>query len=209
VQQRTVYASRSALVSIVETAVHIAVDRWQPGIGQGFMPPQPPLPPPSLPLVSEHWLWEFTVDADMQLIGVERQAAIAQFNYGLYELLNPSQAYRRTADLADAIRLHPHRTNANAFVNGILAPSVRSPRVRGRFRRQEVLFVPPTQATIPATFVQRWRMALEFGDTVGQSVAGKKRVVDWGRPWFELTNNAAPAQAFAANQWHQFRVKYT
>lgn len=94
VQQRTVYASRTALVSIAETAVHIAVDRWQPRIGQRFLAGQPPLPAPPLPLVSAHWLWEFTVDADMHLIRVERPAAVAQFNYGLYELLNPLQAYR-------------------------------------------------------------------------------------------------------------------
>ncbi len=192
VQQRTVYASRIALVSIAETAVHIAVDRWQPRIGQGFLAPQPPLPPPPLPLVSEHWLWEFTVDIDMQLIRVERQAVSAQFNYGIFEVLNPSQAYRRTVDLADAIRLHPHPTNANAFVDGIFAPSVRTPRVNQRFQRQEVLFMPPNQLAIAATFVQRWRLALEFGDTAGQSVAGNTRVIAWERPWFELSNNAAP-----------------
>jgi hypothetical protein len=124
-------------------------------------------------------------------------------------LLNPSQAYRTTADLADAIRLHPHPRVANAFVDGILAPSVRTPAARRNVPRQEVLFVPKNRRTISATFVQRWRMTLEFGDNAGQSVTANTRVIDWTKPWFRLTNNAAAAQTFAAGTWHQIRVKYT
>lgn len=209
VQQRTVYAATNALVAIAENAAHIAMDRWQPRIGRGPLGVQPPLPAPVPPLVSEHWLWEFTVDTDMQLIRVERPVTRATFHHRLYELLNPSEAYRTTADLADAIRLHPHPQVANAFVDGILAPSVRTPRIRGRVPRQEVLFVPPNQLTIPAILVQRWRMVLEFGDNAGQSVTGNTRVIDWARPWFHLSHNPAAVQAFAAGVWHQFRVKFT
>jgi RES domain len=79
VQQRTVYASTQALVSIAESAAHIAVDRWQPRIGRGFLGVLPALTAPVPPLVSEHWLWEFTVDTDMQLIDVESPAALATF----------------------------------------------------------------------------------------------------------------------------------
>jgi hypothetical protein len=209
VQQRTVYAATSALVAVAESAAHVALDRWQPRIGRGPLGVQPPLPAPVPPLVSEHRLWEFTIDADLQLIRVEHPAARATFHHRLYELFNPSTAYRTTADLADAIRLHPHPHVANAFVDGILAPSVRTPSVHGNVPRQVVLFVPPNQLSIPATLVQRWRMTLEFGDHAGQSVTGNTRVIDWARPWFHLSSNAAAAQALAAGVWHQFRVKYT
>ncbi len=209
VQQRTVYAARNASVSIAENAAHIAMDRWQPRIGGGPLGVLPPLPVPLPPLVSEHWLWEFTVDTDMELIRVENPLARATFHHRLYELLNPSEAYRTTADLADAIRLHPHPNVANASVDGILAPSVRTPSAGGSVPRQEVLFVPANQLAIPATFVQRWRMDLEFTDRAGHSITGNTRVIEWTRPQFRLSNNAAAAQAFAANAWHRFRVKYT
>jgi hypothetical protein len=174
VQQRTIYAATNVLVAIAEHAAHVAMDRWQPRIGRGSLAVQPPLPAPVPPLVSEHWLWEFRVDTDMQLIRVELAAARARFHHRLYELLNPSEAYRTTADLADAIRLHPHPHVPNAFVDGILAPSVRTPSARGYIPRQEVLFVPANQLTLPATFVQRWRMALEFGDNTGRSITTKR-----------------------------------
>lgn len=208
VQQRTVYAATKVLVSIAENAAHVARDRWQPRIGRGPLGGQP-LPAPVTPLISEHWLWEFTIDIDMQLIDVEHSAALATFHHSLYELLNPSQAYRTTADLADAIRLHPHPHVANAFVDGILAPSVRTPSTRRKVLQQEVLFVPANKLTISATLVQQWRMELEFGDNAGQSVSPNTRDIDWTRPWFRLSKNAAAAQTFASGVWHQFRVNYT
>ena len=218
VQQRTVYAAADPLVSIAESAVHVAIDRWQPRIGRGSLGAQPALLAPVPPLVSEHWLWDFTINVDMQLVRVEGQAARAAFNHRLYELLNPSEAYRTTADLADAIRLHPHPQGPNTMVDGILAPSVRTPSVGRHIPRQEVLFVPANSLAIPATLVQRWRLAIEFGDNSGQSVTANARLIDWARPWFHLSNNAAAvpafparpnAQAFPSGVWHRIRVKYT
>jgi RES domain-containing protein len=218
VQQRTVYAATDPLVSIAENSVHVAIDRWQPRIGGGFLGAQPAFPAPVPPFISEHWLWDFTIDVDMQLVRVETQPARAAFNHCLYELFNPCEAYRTTADLADRIRLHPHPHNPNAMVDGILAPSVRTPSVRRYIPRQEVLFVPANQLTIPATFVRNWRMALEFRDNTVQGATNNTRLIDWSRPWFCLSNNAAalpafPARpnalAFASGVWHQVRVKYT
>src|SRR6266853_2087702 len=80
VQQRTVYAAADPLVSIAENAVHVAIDRWQPRIGGGSLAAQPALPVPAPPFISEHWLWDFTIDVDMQLVRVERPAARAAFN---------------------------------------------------------------------------------------------------------------------------------
>jgi hypothetical protein len=213
VQQRTVYAATDPLVSIAENAVHVAIDRWQPRIGRGFLSVLPALPAPVPPLVSEHWLWCFTVDADMQLVDVEDAAARVTFNHRRYELLNPSEAYRTTADLADAIRLHPHPQVPNAMADGILAPSVRTPSVSRSVLRQQVFFVPPNQLTIQATLVRRWRMQLEFADNRSQSVDANTRVIDWEKPWFRLSGPALcrrpKGRTFARGTWHQIRVNYT
>jgi hypothetical protein len=227
VQQRTVYAALDPMVSVAESAAHVALDRWQPRIGQGLLSVQPALPAPVPPLVSEHWLWCFKLDADMQLVDVEDAAARLSFNHRLYELLNPSEAYRTTADLADAIRLYPHPQVPHAMADGILAASVRMPSTPRHapppalpqyVPRQQVFFVPPNQLTIPVSFIRRWRMELEFADSAAQSVDANTRVVDWSNPWFRLTGNRASvpafsqrpnAQRFAPGIWHQFRVKYT
>jgi RES domain-containing protein len=217
VQQRTVYAATDPLVAIAESAFHVAIDRWQPRIGRGPLSVQPALAAPVPPLVSEHWLWCFTVDADLQLIDAEDPAALATFHHRLYELLNPSEAYRATATLADAIRLHLHPHLPKALVDGILVPSVRTPSLRGYIPRQQVFFVPPNQLILPATLVRRWRMDLEFADHAGQSIKANTRVIDWANPWFRLSNSRAPvpafsqrpnAQPFAPGTWYPFRVKY-
>jgi hypothetical protein len=218
VQRRTVYAAADPLVAIAESAVHEAIDRWQPRIGRGPLGVPQALSPPVPPLVSEHWLWCFTVGVDVQLVDVENPAARAVFRRYLYELLNPSTAYRTTADLADAVRLHPHPHLANARVDSILAPSVRTPPAPRYVPRQQVLFIPPNRLTIRATRVRRWRMTLEFADHAGRSVNGNTRVIDWANPWFRLGGGRASvppyaqrpnAQAIAPGIWHRFRVKYT
>jgi hypothetical protein len=154
----------------------------------------------------------------MIFVDVENPIARATFHHCLYELLNPSNAYRTTADLADAIRLHAHPQIPNAMVDGIQAPSVRTPPIRRYIPRQQVFFVPPNQMVIPATFVQRWWMTLEFADSAGQGVNANTRVIDWANPWLQLGANPAPvpaflprpnAHAFNPGQWYQFRVKYT
>ena len=208
VQQRTVYAARHVEVAIAEAAFHQAMDQWQPRIGRGNLGTQVPLPPPTQRLVSEHKLWEFRIDADLQLVSVEDPAALAILNHRLYELLNPSTAYQTTATLADAVRLVAHPILPNAFVDGILAPSVRTPAAGGNVPRQEVLFVPPNQPAVPATFVRRWLMTLEFADAVGQGVNANTRDIDWSNPRFELRNNAAAALGFASAVWHQIAIKY-
>jgi hypothetical protein len=218
VQQRTVYAATDPLVAMAEGAAHVALDNWQPRIGRGSLSVQPALPAPVPPLISLHWLWCFTINAGMHLVDVEDPAARRTFNHRLYELMNPSQAYRATADLADKVRLHPHPVAAQAMVDGILAASVRTPPVARYRPRQQVFFVPRHRLTIAATLVSRWRLALEFTDRNGQSVHANTRVIDWANPRFQLSNNPAsvPAfpqrpnsQSFAAGTWHRFRVKYT
>jgi RES domain len=128
-QHRTVYTSEDPLVSIAEAAFHQAVD-WQTLIGGGPLSAQPPLPSPPLPLVSEHFLWCFTLRNAPQVVDVEDPVALHTFQHRAYELLNPSsEDYHRTAMMADLIRHHPDPQHPVA--GGILAPSVRAPASPG------------------------------------------------------------------------------
>ena len=217
VRQPTVYASADPLVSITESAFHRAL-KWQMSIGQGSLSVLPALPPPTPPLVSEHWLWCFTLNTALRLVNIDTPAARAAFPHSRYELFNPSEAYRTTADLADAICHHPNPHNPGALVDGILAPSVRTPGTGSYCPQQHIFFVPPNQLTIPTTMVNRWRLTLEFADSNNRSITAKSRDVDWGNLWFTLDQNAAavPAfpqhpnpQAFTPNTWFEFAIKYT
>ena len=72
-QQRTVYASDDALVSITEMAYYQALE-WQERIGGGRTGTPIPLPkpaPPTYPLVSPHLLWCFTLTAPPLVIDVD------------------------------------------------------------------------------------------------------------------------------------------
>jgi RES domain len=129
VHQKTVYAAEDPLVSIAEYAFHQALD-LQRLIGGGPLSAHPPLPQPPLPLVSEHFLWCFTLQNAPPLLDVEHPTALHTFHHGPFEVLNPSaENYHRTAMLADLVRHHPNPHHPAA--GGILAPSVRTPSSPG------------------------------------------------------------------------------
>jgi hypothetical protein len=216
IQQRTVYASADPLVAITECAFHWA-EKWQMSIGQGALDVLPPLPRPPLPLLSEHWLWCFTLHSTLQLVNLFSPAARTAFPHSKYELFNPSNAYRTTADLADVIRLHPHPQTAGAFVDGIVAPSVRTPSGTTYRPTQHIFFVPPNQLAISATLVTRWRLTLEFADSNDRSARFNSRDIDWEHFWFYLDQNrvAVPAyplhpnpQPFTPKTWFEYPLKF-
>jgi len=120
VQQRTVYAATDPLVSIAENSVHVAIDRWQPRIGGGSLGAQTAFPAPVPPFISEHWLWDFTIDVDMQLVRVETQPVRAAFNHRLYELFNDwARPWFCLSNNAAALPAFPARPNAQAFASGV------------------------------------------------------------------------------------------
>jgi len=215
IQQRTVYAALDPFVSLAESAAHKAIDHWQPSIGGDYLHVSPPLlQSPVPPLVSEHWLWSFTTTAGLQLLRLEDPQAEATFGFHVYELLSPSVAYRRTADLADRIRRHPCPNSPRGRVDGILAPSVRTPATSMDLPKQVVLFLPVGAQTIGARQRRRWRLQIEFRDCAGQSVNARTRDIDWSNPWFQLSASRASVPAFPPRSsirpgdWHQFGIKY-
>jgi RES domain len=215
VQQKTVYAAEDPLVSISEFAFHQAV-YLQKLVGGGPLSSQPPLPRPLLPLVSEHFLWCFTLRSAPRVVNVEDPVALHTFRHYSHELLNPSaENYHRTAMLADQIRSYPAPNDAVA--QGILAPSVRTPTLGAYVPRQYVFFVPPGVISIPGTQVRRWNVTLEFRDLHSQTVTAKTREIDWPRPWFRLGGSRRPVPAFGQRPhshpfdpgtWYQIEVRF-
>jgi hypothetical protein len=215
VQQRTVYAAEDPLVSIAEYAFHHAI-HLQTLIGGGPLSAHPPLPPPRLPLASEHFLWCFTLRNAPQVVDVEDAVALHTFHHRPYELVNPSSRdYHRTAMLADLIRHHPNPHHPIA--GGIIAPSVRTPPSPGYTPRQHVFFVPHNVLAIPGTLLRRWKLTIEFRDVAGQNVTSQTRGIDWARPWFRLGGARTPVPAFpqrphsqpcAPGAWYQIEIKF-
>jgi RES domain len=215
VQQKTVYAAEDPLVSISEFAFHQAV-HFQKLIGGGPLSSHPPLPRPPLPLVSEHFLWCFTLNRAPQVVNVEDPVALHTFKHYAHELLNPSvESYHRTAMLADQVRSYPAPNQAIA--QGLLAPSVRTPAFGAYISRQHVFFVPPKVVSIPGTQVRRWNLTLEFRDVYSGAVSASTREIDWPRPWFRLSGARRPLPAFSQRPlshpfnlgtWYQIEIRF-
>src|SRR5207244_12772 len=211
---RTVYAAEDPLVSIAEAAFHQTVD-WQKWIGGGPLSAPPKLAPP-LPLLTEHFLWCFTLREAPQVVDLEDPAALHAFHHRPHELLNPSsQDYHRTAMLADRIRHHPDPQRPAA--GGILAPSVRTPASPGDISRQQIFFVPYDALAIPGALVRRWKLTIEFRDGAGRSVIAQTRDIDWSKPWFRPGGAHLPVPAYARRPdshplvqgtWYQVEVKF-
>ena len=180
------------------------------------MSAQPLLPPPPLPLISEHLLWSFTLQNASPVVDIEDPVALHAFHHRPYELLNPSSAsYHRTAMLADLIRHHP--TPQHPAARGIVAPSVRTPRSPGYIPRQYIFFVPHTLMAIPGAQVRRWKLTIEFRDAAGRNVTSQTRDIDWARPWFRLSGARTPvptfaprphSQPFMPGTWYQIQINF-
>lgn len=195
-QQRIVYASDDALVSITEMAYYQALE-WQERIGGGRagtpMPRQRPAPP-SYPLVSSHVLWCFTLAAPPVVIDLDDPGAYTTFQHAAIEVLNPCQAYETTQALADRIRAFTAPDHPRP--EGIKAPSVRTPVSGGYQPSQYALFVMRGQK-LEGRIAWRADLTLEFLDEAGNAVGRSTRVVAWSRPRFQLRGLAAPIPAFA------------
>jgi hypothetical protein len=209
-QQRTVYASDEALVSITEMAFYQALE-WQERIGGGRTGtpiPVPKLPPPSYPLISLHRLWCFTLTAPPSVIDVDHPTAFATFQHTEMEILNPGQAYETTRALADRIRAFTHPQHPRA--EGIKAPSVRTPITGGYQPSQYVLFV-MSGRSVKGQVAWKADLTIEFLDQAGNPVNPTTREVAWTRPRFQLQGLPAPipafgtrpgAQPYSPGQWY-------
>jgi hypothetical protein len=147
------------------------------------------------------------------LIDVTTPAALLAFQHPPYVLVNPTHTdYEPTQNLMDAVYHHPGIA-AGAKVQGIQAPSVRTPRSGSLQPRQQVFVLLPKQTRLPGALVCSWELSIEFLEVASRHpVTGHTTEVDWRRPRFWLDPRGASAAGgipafasrspYAAGVWH-------
>ena len=98
-QQCTVSCSEDPLVAITEAAFYQAL-KWREAIAWSLIKTV------TYPLRSEHLFWAFQIDPHPPVIDLEDAAAVVAFGYSPHVVTNPSQNYRATQEIADAVRTH-------------------------------------------------------------------------------------------------------
>lgn len=210
---QTVYASDDPRVVITEAAFYQAQE-WHRSIALHAVLPV------GYPLVSEHWLWCFTIDPPPPVIDLLSPAARHQFPHPPHLPLTPSQQYDGTQALADAVRAYiPPRGSVHPRPEGLRAPSVRTPPDGAALPTQFALFVMDAALQQPypqrGALVEQWRLTLEFQEpTPRHAVSYDSPRVDWRSPRFRL---GGPSRAVAARtvgpeyrpgRWYRLVVNY-
>jgi len=149
------------------------------------------------PFRSRHAFWAFQINPVPPVIDLENPLAVALFQYSPHVLTNPSQNYLATQQVANSVRAHtPPLGSPDPIPEGILAPSVRTPKSGAYQPKQLALFVINRPGLQP--FDQRSNLAakmlleLEFfaAAPVGGSVNYQSVAVNWMKPKFRLSTIA-------------------
>ena len=98
-QQVTVSCSRDPWVAICEAAFYQGL-ALRKAIASSMILPV------NYPFHSQHLLWGFQITPPLPVIDLEDQAASRLFQYSPHVLTNPSQNYRATQEIANAVRSH-------------------------------------------------------------------------------------------------------
>jgi hypothetical protein len=212
--QPTVYCSEDPLVAIVEAAFYQARE-WHEKISVFRVNPV------AYPLITIHRLWCFSLETSLPLIDLTGPNVFRVFRFSPHMLLNPSQIYAATQDLADEIRaLIPPAGSDDPRPEGLKAPSVRSPTWGVMQPWQLALFVSDPSILVPfqdrATLVDRWDLSFEFLEArTRQSVNFNSESIDWQRPQFRLDGSGTLATELLGlrrskivrpNRWHTLRI---
>jgi hypothetical protein len=218
-RQKTVYASTDPLVAITEYAFYEAL-RWQEAIGTTALQHQHQLPPFRTAPKKRPRLWSFHLTPPPTILDVTDPAAFNTFHHPPYVLVNPSSSsYVPTQDLMDAIFHHPPLLPGNP-IQGVQAPSMRTPPVGNNRRLQQVFVLAAKQNRLPGVAVDSWDLDIEFLDAVGAPVTIHATAVNWHRPRFQLYPRggagAIPALVHAPggiavyqpNVWHSLEIIY-
>lgn len=169
------------------------------------------------PFIQEYRLWAFRLARAVQVVDIEDHMASATFRYPPYVLLNPSQAYAATQDLAGTVLTHSTPVSP-APQSGLLAPSVRV-RSAGHVGgdSQVVFFI---AARLPRLrFEQVWGMTVEFFELSPSSrpVAPTTTRVDWASAAVQVdllrTSQPTPAiqspGSIVCGTPHTVRINYS
>lgn len=146
------------------------------------------------PFRSEHLFWGFQINPLPPVINLESPVATALFQYSRHILTNPSQNYLATQSISNAVRYHvPPMGSPDPLPEGILAPSVRTPRVGTYKPKQLALFVIQRPGLLPydqrSTLTAKMKLEIEFfaAPPVGGPVNFQTSAIDWMKPKFRLS----------------------
>jgi hypothetical protein len=185
--QLTVSCSEDPLVAITEAAFYQAL-KWREAIASSLIHGI------TYPLRSEHLFWAFQINPRPPVIDLEHENAIVAFGYSPHVLTNPSQNYRATQEIADAVRGYtPPVGSPDPLPEGVRAPSVRAPRLGAYQPKQLALFVinrPPIEPFDQRSQLSA-KMLLEFEFFAAPPVNGvvdyRSLAINWTKPKFRLT----------------------
>jgi RES domain len=181
------------------------------------------------PFRSEHLFWSFRINPLPPVIDLESPVAAALFQYSPHVLTNPGQNYSATQSISNAVCYYvPPVGSPDPLPEGILAPSVRTPRVRTYQPKQLALFVVQRQGLLPydqrSALTAKMRLEIEFfaAPPAGGPVSFQSSAIHWTKPKFRLSAIAVepsigPVPAMAArpggrpiplNRWLRLSVCY-
>jgi hypothetical protein len=171
--------------AITEYAFYEAL-RWQGAIGTTALQNQRHLPPFRKVPKERPRLWSFRLTPPPTLVDVTDPAAFNTFQHPAYVLTNPFHtAYVPTQDLMDAAFHHPPVPPGNP-IQGVQAPSVRTPPAGNSPRLQQVFVLGANQNRLAGAAEESWDLDIEFLDAVGAPVTVHATAVDWHKPRFRL-----------------------
>lgn len=185
--QVTVSCSEDPLVAITEAAFYQAFN-WREAISSSLVNAV------TYPLLSQHLFWVFRIHPLPAVIDLEDPIEVAHFGYSPHVVTNPGQNYRATQQIANKVRgYNPPIGSPNPIPEGILAPSVRTPRIGTYQPKQLALFVMNRTGIVPydqrSTLVARMRLEFEFLASLptGGAVDYQSVTINWIRPRYRLS----------------------
>jgi hypothetical protein len=146
------------------------------------------------PFRSEHLFWAFQITPPPSIVDLESPVALALFQYSLHVLTNPSRNYLATQEISNAVRTHtPPIGSPDPLPDGLMAPSVRTPRVGAYQPKQLALFVIQRPGFVPydqrSILTAKMRLEIEFftDSPVRGPVDFHGSAIDWTKPRFKLS----------------------
>jgi hypothetical protein len=185
VHQVTVSCSEDPWVAICEAAYYQAL-KLRDAIASSLINAL------TYPFRSEHLFWGFQIDPLPPVVDLEAPVAAALFQYSPHVLTNPGQNYLATQFVSNAIRAHtPPLGSPDPLPEGILAPSVRTPKSGAYQPKQLALFNRPDSQPYDqrSNLTAKMRLVIEFlaAAPIGGAVNFQTPAINWTKPKFRLT----------------------
>jgi hypothetical protein len=187
VHQVTVSCSEDPWVAICEAAYYQAL-KLRDAIASSLINAL------TYPFRSEHQFWGFQINPPPPVVDLEDPVAVVLFQYSPHVLTNPGQNYLATQFVSNAVRTHtPPIGSPDPLPEGILAPSVRTPRSGVYQPKQLALFVINRPGLLPydqrSNLTANMRLEIEFlaASPAGGAVTFQTPAINWTKPMCRLS----------------------